>query len=582
MGGLTIQYARLPETKRNSPLRIQRAKSSQQIKSPADRILFLQRTIGNQAVQRLIKSGTLQTKLKIGQPGDMYEQEADRVADAMMRMPEPGVQRQVEPEEEEEETLQSKPVINQITPLVQVQRQEEPEEEEEKMLQAKPLAKEITPLVQRQVEPEKEEEELQAKATSSHLSETNPNLESKVHSLRGGGQPLSENDRAYFEPRFGRDFSQVRVHTNAKAAESVNARAFTVGQDVVFGAGQYTTGISAGRRLLAHELTHVVQQKGTESPIIQRSIVVEDPVDMIPGAPAKENWEEVQDYIRILSPSFDAERSGDIRPNSTSFCATPSRFTDRCLCDLHNSTNPDPWKVKVDDIQWPHTEEINRRVTVHSTRSVATFGAWGGGSAAGSRISENNPRVLGHELCGHAWLFEWRIHPPFLPVSRGGRLIGRPSHDITVMIENRVAQEISGPGVDLRGTFSDPHHGESFARVTVSGFPSGSSQVSHLSSDMQTRIGQIKDFMDRDPTVRADIIGHADHTGSASVNVRISRRRARRVRNELVRLGISSSRFLTVIGKSNTECPSTPIVNPDCRKADVFMFVFEGASERSP
>jgi hypothetical protein len=75
-------------------------------------------------------------------------------------MPEPGVQRQVEPEEEE--TLQSKPLADKITPLVQVQRKGEPEEEEE-MLQAKPLAEEITPLVQRHVEPEEEEEELQAK-----------------------------------------------------------------------------------------------------------------------------------------------------------------------------------------------------------------------------------------------------------------------------------------------------------------------------------------------------------------------------------------------------------------------------------
>ena len=233
MGEISRLYAKIPETKRNSPLRIQRTKSSQPIKTPADRILFLQRTIGNHAVQRLIKSGTLQAKLKIGQPGDEYEQEADRVADAVMRMPELGVQRQEEPEEEEE------------------------------MLQAKPLAEEITPLVQRQVEPEEEEEELQAKATSSHLSETNPNLESKVHSLRGGGQPLSENDRAYFEPRFGRDFSQVRVHTDTRASEAaraVNARAFTMGQDMVFGAGHYASGTSEGQKLMAHELTHVVQQ----------------------------------------------------------------------------------------------------------------------------------------------------------------------------------------------------------------------------------------------------------------------------------------------------------------------------------
>ena len=95
--------------------------------------MYLQRTIGNQAVQRLIKSGALQAKLKIGQPGDRYEQEADRVADAVMRMPEPGVQRQDEPEEEEEETFQAKPLAGQITPLVQ--RQVEPEEEEEGPLQ---------------------------------------------------------------------------------------------------------------------------------------------------------------------------------------------------------------------------------------------------------------------------------------------------------------------------------------------------------------------------------------------------------------------------------------------------------------
>ena len=125
--------AKTSEAKReNSASTTRKIESPQSMSSPADQVLHLQRTIGNQAVQRLIKSGALQAKLKIGQPGDRYEQEADRVADAVMRMPEPGVQRQVEPEEEEEEeTLQTKPLVNQITPLVQVQQQEEPEEEEE-------------------------------------------------------------------------------------------------------------------------------------------------------------------------------------------------------------------------------------------------------------------------------------------------------------------------------------------------------------------------------------------------------------------------------------------------------------------
>jgi hypothetical protein len=88
-----------------------------------------------------------------------------------------------------------------------------------------------------------------------------------VHeALRSPGQPLDPATRALFEPRFGHDFSQVRVHTDSQAAESaraVKALAYTVGQDVVFGAGQYQPQTSAGRKLLAHELTHVVQQTGT-------------------------------------------------------------------------------------------------------------------------------------------------------------------------------------------------------------------------------------------------------------------------------------------------------------------------------
>jgi peptidoglycan/xylan/chitin deacetylase (PgdA/CDA1 family) len=82
--------------------------------------------------------------------------------------------------------------------------------------------------------------------------------------LRSSGQPLDAVTRAYMEPRFGRDFSQVRVHTDAKAAESarvVNAQAYTVGQNVVFGAGKYSLATNVGRNLLAHELTHTVQQR---------------------------------------------------------------------------------------------------------------------------------------------------------------------------------------------------------------------------------------------------------------------------------------------------------------------------------
>ena len=95
-----------------------------------------------------------------------------------------------------------------------------------------------------------------------------------VHEVLGApGQPLDAATRSLMEPRFGHDFSRVRVHTDAKAAESaraVNALAYTVGREVVFGAGQYRPASVSGRRLLAHELTHVAQQQHLNSSHIQR------------------------------------------------------------------------------------------------------------------------------------------------------------------------------------------------------------------------------------------------------------------------------------------------------------------------
>jgi hypothetical protein len=99
-----------------------------------------------------------------------------------------------------------------------------------------------------------------AAVDSSPMSDVPP----IVHeALRSPGQPLDVSTRAFMEPRFGHDFSGVRVHTDARAAESaraVDALAYTMGRDIVFGAGQYVPGASAGRRLMAHELAHVVQQ----------------------------------------------------------------------------------------------------------------------------------------------------------------------------------------------------------------------------------------------------------------------------------------------------------------------------------
>jgi len=152
--------AKKSEAERNNKISPIQKKESVKAKAvpSVDHILHLQRTIGNQAVQRLFKSGTIQAKLKIGKHNDKYEKEADRVAEQVMSIPETKVSRQAEEEEKEEELIQPKPIAEQITPLVQKQVEPEEEEEEEEPIQAKLFSIE-PPMLQKQIEPEEEEEE---------------------------------------------------------------------------------------------------------------------------------------------------------------------------------------------------------------------------------------------------------------------------------------------------------------------------------------------------------------------------------------------------------------------------------------
>jgi len=129
--------------------------------------------------------------------------------------------------------------------------------------------------------PEKSAQTVQRRETASTGgNRVSGDVSAYISSLAGVGVPLDGRTRDFMEPRFGQDFSQVRIHTDARAADSaraINALAYTVGNDVVFGAGQYSPHASQSRKLLAHELAHVVQQRGgggTPSegsmPVIQR------------------------------------------------------------------------------------------------------------------------------------------------------------------------------------------------------------------------------------------------------------------------------------------------------------------------
>ncbi len=258
-------------------------------------VMDLQRHLGNQATQNVLGiqrkpaglpslPGVIQTKMNVNEPGDQYEQEADAVAHEVMTMPDP-VQREAPEEEElmaksiqraselEEEEMMAKHVSDiqregmeeEELMAKSIQREESSELEEEEV-----MAKHISDIQREGME----EEEL---AQGKHISDVQrdgvgvppvtDDMEGQISGAKGSGQNIPETTRNFLEPRFGQDFSDVRIHTGTESDNlnnNLQAKAFTTGSDIFFRDGDYNPNSSDGQELLAHELTHVVQQGGSK------------------------------------------------------------------------------------------------------------------------------------------------------------------------------------------------------------------------------------------------------------------------------------------------------------------------------
>ena len=184
----------------------------------------------------------IQTKLTIGEPGDKYEQEADQVASQVVQQ------------------------INSPVPVQSAQGQTVQREEVAPFEEEQVQAKSISDTIQRE-EVAPFEEELQMSPMLQRQGQggmaATPDLETSINQARGGGMPLAENLQRSMGKAMGADFSGVKVHTDSQSDQlnqSIQARAFTTGQDVFFRQGEYNPGSRGGQELLAHELTHVVQQ----------------------------------------------------------------------------------------------------------------------------------------------------------------------------------------------------------------------------------------------------------------------------------------------------------------------------------
>ena len=174
----------------------------------------MQQDAGNQA----LNSFFMQPKLKVSQAADPYESEADQIAESVMGMP---------------------VAENRVAKISPVQGH---------------VQRSCTLC---------EEEQLLLRKTSQEGKKTNRATAADIRSATQGGEPLDPQSRTFYEPRFGRSFEDVRVHTDGlsgQLAQDINARAFTVGNHLVFGYDEYQPETSSGQQLLAHELVHVVQQ----------------------------------------------------------------------------------------------------------------------------------------------------------------------------------------------------------------------------------------------------------------------------------------------------------------------------------
>lgn len=198
----------------------------------------------------------VQPKLTIGQPDDKYEQEADAMADQV-------VQKLSKPDTLQPKCASCEQEEGSIAPKLQTKAIFESNEEA-------PVQRKCEACKPSEIKPSS----IQMSAGSLPNLQASNDLESRLSSSKGGGQPLAEDTQQSMSNAFRTDFSGVRVHTGSSSVQmnqELGARAFTNGSDIYFNSGEYSPKTSGGQHLLAHELTHVVQQGGVAKKSIQKS-----------------------------------------------------------------------------------------------------------------------------------------------------------------------------------------------------------------------------------------------------------------------------------------------------------------------
>ena len=505
-------------------------------------IARIQRAVGNQAVQRLINSPVIQAKLQVSSPGDPFEREADQVASTVMR----------------------KALPTQM------------EEDEEKVVQAK------------------------ADGSPAQASPSANNVESTLSS-GGGGSRLPDSVRSFMEPRFGRDFGHVNVHTGSDAIQmnrAVGSQAFTNGSNIYFGAGYSPTNLE----LTAHELTHVVQQTGDRGPRgtgaaavspklsiqrmpeaqIQRRLIVSGSSEALvqeylgvvgTAAGLRLNWTFATprvtnggnlpgpvpsptgrtDLLRVINhPTQNAElHIGRNQPSVLigAFPTAPSTIQTIDMDDIRNLNANLPGQGTAFAFH-----EMIENFNHHGAGAPGLGPSHIVGSEAESNVLEEQG-IAGRRLGGGTAPTVISAPPgqPTGPNIIYRRVLAAYTHYFLEIIHRVTTGSPTGPGADFEIISARRIPKVQVSQRTINGFTSGSTAIPLLGNVI---LALTLADLNANPNSTVLIEGFSDSIGAAAGNVTTSRNRAATAQAFFIANGINANR-IAIVGRGETNFVAT-------------------------
>lgn len=490
------------------------------------------------AIDSVRSPAPVQTKLKIGRPGDKYEREADALANKVIG------------KSDYDRPMQMKnqiktPAIHRMCTDCENEKLQMSSMEEEEKIQMKTLDPEPT----------------------GHSGFASEEINLSLNAAKGSGKPLSENVSSEFGGKIGYDFNPVKIHTGSKAIQmntELGAQAFTHGNDIYFNRGKYNPESNKGKHLLAHELTHVVQQNTSNArgnmisqkhnaPRVQLKLLVDDKVPVNPNEPARKLskkafrsrvFPQADTLIQSLCPEFKVNFKGEVIPKKNKYCKNKSEITKKsknplgccCLC-IMTAPGSSTWRLVISEFEGPRTRFSDRKIFVHPRGSLFSFGNWAVPSPGKSKehVEPIDPViVLGHEICGHAALLELNAHAARVDRVRSN------VHDSTVRVQNVIGREQGVTVNNVRALASQgTHRGESTVNITISNFPFNVASVSSLPANQKKALQRVANFALKNK-LWIDIVGHSDTIGTAKAKLSISQKRANAVKGFFIGKGLTS------------------------------------------